>query len=194
MVFTISASVDPDSPHSGADIRAALRALHEESVRYWSAMDTATFLAPLGEAWSPAENVRHLTKSVRAVTRGLHVPRLLLLLRFGRGRNGSSRTFVEMRETYRARLALGADAGAYGPGPRRPEPDADAERARIMSHHAQALAGLGAAIERWPEPALDRRRLPHPLLGLITVREMLFFTLYHNRHHLENVRRRYRAR
>jgi hypothetical protein len=32
--------------------------------------------------------------------------------------------------------------------------------------------------------------LPHPLLGKLTVREMLFFTLYHQRHHVAVVERR----
>ena len=34
---------------------------------------------------------------------------------------------------------------------------------------------LDAAIAGWKESALDRARLPHPLLGPITVREMLEF-------------------
>jgi hypothetical protein len=32
--------------------------------------------------------------------------------------------------------------------------------------------------------------MPHPLLGKLTVREMLLFTLYHNLHHVQNVARR----
>jgi hypothetical protein len=36
----------------------------------------------------------------------------------------------------------------------------------------------------WSEDDLDNHRLPHPLLGKLTVREMLFFTLYHIQHHM----------
>jgi uncharacterized damage-inducible protein DinB len=60
-----------------------------------------------------------------------------------------------------------------------------------MASHAAAVAELCAAIAQWPETALDARRLPHPLIGRLTVREMLLFTVYHNRHHLENVQRRF---
>jgi hypothetical protein len=42
----------------------------------------------------------------------------------------------------------------------------------------------------WSERQLDRIRLPHPVLGKLSVREMLFFTLYHNQHHIEAVKRR----
>jgi hypothetical protein len=45
-------------------------------------------------------------------------------------------------------------------------------------------------LQKWPENDLDKYRLPHPLLGKLTLREMLFFTLYHNRHHMNNVQRR----
>jgi hypothetical protein len=183
--------VDP-APSTGSEIRAALETLHAESVQYWSAMGTATFLAPLGVAWSPAENVRHLTKSVRAVTQGLRVPRIMLLFRFGRAGH-PSRSYETMRETYRARLAQGAAAGRFGPGARpasNANADPEAERAQIMAYHATAVRGLSDAISAWPERALDGRQLPHPLLGKLTVREMLLFTLYHNRHHLDGVRRR----
>lgn len=174
---------------TGPSISASLVALHDESVRYWSSLGTATFLARIGDAWSPAENVRHLTKSMRAMTRGMRLPRLLLLLAFRRSARGS-RSYEEVREAYRARLALGASAGRFGPGGRDEGLDPEAERATIMAYHAQAVTGLCAAVRRWPERALDSRRLPHPLLGPLTVREMLLFTLYHNRHHLEGVQRR----
>jgi hypothetical protein len=42
---------------------------------------------------------------------------------------------------------------------------------------------LASSIGRWREEDLDYYRLPHPLLGKLTVREMLFFTVYHNYHH-----------
>lgn len=178
-------------PETGPEIRAALGEVHRASVRFWEALDTSVFMARIGDAWSPADNVRHLTKSVRAVTKGLRMPRLALLLVFGRAKR-PSRRYAEVVAWYRARLAQGADAGRFSPEDRPAPADAEAERARIMRFHATALDELDAVIARWPEGPLDRRRLPHPLLGPLTVREMLFFTVYHNQHHVANVRRRLR--
>lgn len=174
------------APHTGPHLDTALRALHHESVDYWSTFATPDFFAPIGDAWSPADNVRHLTKAMRAVTAGLKIPRWLLWLRFGRAR--TSRGYDEMREVYLARLARGASAGRFAPSAIAARDDH--ERERIMAGHATAVDDLRAALGRWPERALDTSRMPHPLLGSITVREMLFFTLYHNRHHLDGVRRR----
>ncbi|MBX7119408.1 MAG: DinB family protein [Gemmatimonadaceae bacterium] len=175
---------------TGSEIRSALRALHDESAAYWGSLDTRTFLAPVGAAWSPADNVRHLTKSVRAVTQALRLPRLVLWIAFGRA-GAPSRSYDAVREDYRARLVRGASAGRFAPRPQAAAPAPEAARARIMASHAAAIEALCAAIARWPEPALDAHRLPHPLIGRLTVREMLLFTVYHNRHHLANVQRRF---
>jgi len=40
-----------------------------------------------------------------------------------------------------------------------------------------------SALENWSEEDLDVYRLPHPAIGAITVREMLYFTVHHNRLH-----------
>ena len=180
--------MSPD-PSKIGEIGAALTAVHEESVAYWRSFKTPTFLAPIGAAWSPSQNVRHLTKSMRAVTRALQMPRFAVLLLFGPVRH-AGRSYAEMRELYQARLARGADAGPYSPGAASPSADPAAERTRVMESHATAVQELVRAAMRWSEPALDVRQLPHPLLGKLTVREMLFFTLYHSRHHLDVVKRR----
>lgn len=177
------------NPSLASEIVIALSEVLDNSERYWDAMDTATFLAPIGDAWSPADNVRHLTKSVRAVTMGLTAPKLFLWIRFGRHR-GASRRYDEIREIYQARLARGASAGAFAPSPRAITDDPDAERTRIMAEHATAIDALTDAIGRWSEEALDGYQMPHPLLGKLSVREMLFFTLYHNQHHVAVVQRR----
>jgi hypothetical protein len=101
-----------------------------------------------------------------------------------------SRTYSEMRDAYLARLATGVTAGRFTPDARPAPSDPEAERRRIMEYHDIAVEELVTRLLAWPEQALDRRRLPHPALGPLTVREMLLFTLYHNRHHLDIVKRR----
>lgn len=34
---------------------------------------------------------------------------------------------------------------------------------------------------------LDTYQIPHPIIGLISVREMIYFTLYHYKHHLKAI-------
>jgi len=176
-------------PWTRDDVVRELRRVRDESRRYWESFTPAAFLAPLGDAWSPADNVRHLTRSVRPLAMALGIPRLVLRLRFGRPK-AASRTYTRLRDDYRALLAAGGKAGKYAPSPLGDEPDAAAARIRILAEHDRAVDALIAASGTWSEAALDRRQLPHPLLGDLTVREMLFFTLYHNQHHVDVVRRR----
>jgi len=177
------------APQTKPEILRELKSLHERSTRYWDAFSTADFLAPIGDAWSPADNVRHLGKSVRAVARGLRVPKLLLFLRFGPSRR-ASRGYEELRDVYRGLLAEGGKAGRFAPAPEGAPADAAAWRRELMGRREADARALERAVEPWSEKALDRYRMPHPLLGELTVREMLFFTLYHNLHHVENVARR----
>jgi hypothetical protein len=173
------------------DILRKLDAVESESAAYWSAFDAPAFFAKLGDAWSPAENVRHLVKSIRPVTKALKMPRIVLRVMFGKPKRASV-DYDALVERYRGLLAAGGKAGRFAPSPRE-EHDLEARRTEILAQRAEANRALRAAIGRWSEAALDRNQLPHPLLGNLTVREMLMFTLYHQLHHMNVVERRRNA-
>ena len=174
------------APSSGAEIVAELRRLQAECEAYLRSLPAEVFVRAQGEKWSPAEHVRHLSKSVRPVALALGLPRFILWLRFGRSA-GASRSFEILREAYRARLAAGATAGRFTPSPQPPLEDAAAYRENVLASWTETNALLQSRIARWDEAALDRYVLPHPALGKLTVREMLYFSLYHNAHHLNLV-------
>ncbi len=46
---------------------------------------------------------------------------------------------------------------------------------------------LCSKLEKFDEIERDTYILPHPLLGKLTIREMLYFTIYHVAHHKELV-------
>lgn len=177
------------APQSRGELQRDLAAVGAWAHAAWSSFATDAFFAPLGEAWSPADNVRHLIKSNRPVARALGLPRILLLLRFGLARR-PSRSYTGLRDTYREALGAGLRAGGYAPSPLPPERRTAEQRATTLELYAQSVAALGSALGSWSEGALDRLRLPHPGLGPLTVREMVFFTVYHNTHHVLGVARR----
>ena len=179
-------------PASSRALAAEARRVHAESVRYWSAYPLESFFRrPAPDVWAPADQVRHLTKAIRAVNKGLRLPRVALLLLFGRSRQ--SRSFEALLADYRAALAGGGRAGRFTPSAVDAAAQDEAGRARIMAYHAAAVDAFATALERWPDRALDRYRLPHPLLGRLTVREMAYFTLLHNVHHVNVAERRRRT-
>lgn len=173
-------------PFSKPELLRELRSLHEQGTAFWDSFSTLEFFAPLGDAWSPADNVRHLIKSNRPVVRALSLFRPVLLLRFGLTLR-SSRSYSRIREIYLTALAGGVTAGRFAPTPEPLPDDLEAARRALMARRGAIAAALEAALGSWSEGSLDRHRLPHPALGSLTVREMLFFTLYHNLHHVQNV-------
>jgi len=174
-------------PRTRAEIVDAFAQQESASMEYWTAFDTASFFQKIGSSWSPADTVRHLTKSTRPVVQALAKPKLLLWMAFGRSKRPSV-GYEELTSRYREALAAGGQAGPFAPS-NHAESDPEAWRKSILAAYARVQQELRAATERWSEASLDKLQLPHPLLGKLTVREMLFFTLYHQRHHVEVVRR-----
>jgi hypothetical protein len=177
------------TPKTGAELAAALGQLLAQGTAFLQTLGDAEFFAPQGTYWSPSEHVRHLRKSAAAVTSGLNAPRWFLTLRFGRAK-APSRTFTQIVEAYRAVLSAGATAGRFTPARESSPGDPAARRNEVLNAWAAATVGLQNAIRGWDEFALDRYVLPHPILGPLTVREMLHFTVYHTAHHLRRVAER----
>ena len=180
---------DTGDPYHSDEIARQLLSLHAESVRYLDEISVTEFFQPQALKWSPAEHVRHLHKSVRPLVKALTVPRIVLRLRFGRSRR-RSRLFGDIRERYLARLGKGYGVNRYAPSARPLPSDARAWRAEIMRNWTASVNALAARVDRWRDGALDRYQLPHPLMGKLTVREMMFFTVYHNAHHVRLVAER----
>lgn len=183
--------MESPEPRTRDEIVRALADVEREVAAFFGGLSPEDFVRREGEAWTPAEHLRHLDRSVRAVTRGLEYPRWMLRLRFGRSKQ-PSRSYDEVRTVYRARLAAGGKSTPEFAPPREEiaAGEVEAYRTRLLGRWAEVNARMRTAIERWPEASLDRIGMPHPLLGRLTVREMLFFTLYHDGHHIEGARRR----
>jgi DinB superfamily len=175
-------------PHSRGELIAALDAVHREAAEVFASIPAEDFFRRSEpEVWSAGENAIHLIRSVKAVADAMKLPKLVLRLMFGTA--AGSRRYAEVRQTYLAELAGGGVAsGRYVPPSGVPE-DPEASRSRALAGWRRTGDGLVAVVGKWREAALDTYRLPHPLLGKLSVREMLFFTHYHDGHHLGIVRR-----
>lgn len=181
----------PESPFDRDEILQALSQVETAVTSFFGSLSDEEFVLRVEEAWSPAEHLMHLNTSVSAVARGVSIRPWILRLRFGRAR-APSRRYDELRAFYRARLAEGVRAtGPYVP-PREEVTGASvsAYRSEVLARWKRVNERLRGAMGGWSERQMERIRLPHPLLGKLSVREMLFFTLYHNQHHIEAAKRR----
>jgi hypothetical protein len=179
-------------PHDLPALLAAFATEEQSVAEFFASLSSADIVHRIGDAWTPAEHLAHICIAVSAVARGFAAPRWILRLRFGANQSRASRTFATLRDDYLARLAAGAGARGRFVPPRETlsEGQAAARRDELLGRWRRVNARLRSAVQSWTERDLDRIRLPHPLLGTITAREMLFFLVYHGGHHVAAARKR----
>ncbi|MFT3882047.1 MAG: DinB family protein [Gemmatales bacterium] len=180
----------PDStpPFTKPELIAAFHQRATGDDIFWCNFSPDAFLErPDDRSWSPAQNVAHLTSATKPVVMALRLPRFLPRLLFGKS-NAPSRHYENIVQLYHDILAGGAQAsGKYAPKPvSMPSDPVNYQRTGVATLTA-TIQSLAKALEPWSEQDLDRLQLPHPLLGKLTIREMLFFTLYHLGHHKDKV-------
>lgn len=144
-------------------------------------------VSPEGK-WSAGQQLDHLIRSTRPVNTALSLPKLVLRL-YGRPKL-ASRNYEGVVADYRKILARGGESvRAYIPGV------VDlAQRESLLKQFRLQNARLLEFVELWDEAQLDNYQVPHPLMGKITVREMLYFTAYHASHHLHDLQTREQLR
>lgn len=171
------------------ELISSFEKVHHQVAAYFSSIPLESFFKSPTDKWSPAENFVHLLKSVKPVATALRMPRPLLTILFGRPQT-PSRRFAQMQETYQRTLATGAKAaGRFIPSIQEIPSSPEQYRSKLGQKWNLTGSDLIAALRNWKNENLDKYLLPHPLLGKLTVREMLFFTLYHDLHHVNNVRK-----
>ena len=102
---------------------------------------------------------------------------------FGKA-NRSSKSYDELVEKYQQKLSEGYKAtGNYIP------PKIYASQKIFLENKlAHIINAIEDNLDNFSEEELDKYILPHPLLGKLTYREMMYFTIYHAQHHEKIVR------
>jgi hypothetical protein len=165
------------------ELIAALQDSNQSAENWFRAVPANDFFARQGEVWSSSDNVDHLIKAVKPISKALKLPKITLQAMFGRPEKPSM-TYEELCDRYRAEIARGAQAsGRYLPNQHTPDDDTESKKKELLDQWSKANEELLSIVEKWDEKELDRYLLPHPLIGKLTIREMIFFTIYHNLRH-----------
>jgi len=135
--------------------------------------------------WSAGQNLDHLIRAIKPLQLAYGLPKFALLILFGKT-NRPSRTYDELVTKYKTKLAAGGKAS----GPFIPPIINFEKKDELIKKYAAHTQKLITKIEKQSESDLDKYILPHPLLGKVTLREMLYFTIHHNEHHLELLKNR----
>jgi hypothetical protein len=178
-------------PYTQAELTAQLEALQHELAGKLRGYSEAQFFNTSSDAWSAADYLKHLLLSIKPVAKGLGLPQERILSMFGAAEHPSM-TYAEIAGRYGARLATGIRAEDYEKvvpdSYRVPEGVTDLH-SYLVEQWNEANTKLVAGIRLWSEADLDSHQLPHPALGEVTVRELILFTLHHNRLHAGDIER-----
>jgi hypothetical protein len=147
--------------------------------------DEQFFAALEGDKWSVAEHLQHLYLTARPVARVMGGPRAFLA-QFGQA-NQPSRSYEQLQAAYKNGLAA---TGIKAPANMSARPDDLTDRAALVERYAQAHQAVADSLANWTEEELETCQIPHPAIGMLTAREMAYFTAFHVDHHLEPTKAR----
>jgi len=140
------------------------------------------FQPPTDGKWSVADNLEHLFLSVKPLA-GLFGKTALMQANWGRNEKGS-RSYETLVAIYLDKLKTAAVTNnPFGPLQKQEAPSKEKLLSSLHSIH-QLFVERAALLS---EEELDGLQAPHPLLGLLTCREFLYFTHYHTSHHLKTI-------
>jgi len=155
-----------------------LQVNHKEFIDLVFSLDENEFTLSVNNKWTAGQHLEHIYLSVSPLTKALRLPLFILKLTFGKA-NRPSRDYEALVEKYQGKLANGGTAsGRFIPKPVNFE-----QRDLLKNKLSGTLAQLCKIVNGYTESQLDHYILPHPLLGKLTLREMLYFTIYHAGHH-----------
>ncbi len=151
---------------------------HEAFIDFIYSLDKEEFETAHNSKWSAGQQLEHIYLSLKPLTQALQVPRFMLRLIFGKA-NRPSKKYEALVEKYLDKLANGGRAtGRFVPALVMAD-----KKEMLIKKIQHTVYKLTSLIKSYKEEDLDRLILPHPLLGKLTIREMLYFTIYHVMHH-----------
>lgn len=161
---------------------------HRSFLKKLNALSDEDFTEQPNDKWSAGQQLDHIVKSVKPVDMAFGLPLFVLKMKFGVA-NRASKTYEELVTKYLNALEKKSDfkmPSEFAPSQIQVE-----QRQKAGEKLDRLIHKLCKRLSKFSEEKLDTYILPHPLMGKLTLREMLYFTAYHVQHHdkqiLENL-------
>ncbi len=161
-----------------AEIIKQLHQNYQSFIETIEHLEKEAFDKNVDSKWTPGQQLLHLYLSIKPLKTAFGLPKIILRLVFGKAKNGS-RTYENLVADYQQKLA----AGGKSSKPFTPQSVDYDQKTMLTRKIEHTMADISKKLTKYSETDLDRLQLPHPLLGKLTLREMLFFTMYHAEHH-----------
>lgn len=176
------------------DLILDLDDIAEKTIIWFRDQTTANFNKEILDGkWTMAGHLYHLIKTTQEIGRGMSMPRIVLRTTFGKS-NRAERTFEEQHKKYIEALANFKATTRKGFVPSDtylPPSNKEFDREELLQQFSKEIAALQKTIGKWKEKDLGIYILPHPAMGKLTIREIIYFSIFHTKHHLDNLKEHY---
>lgn len=161
-------------------IKNKLSENHNSFVEFITSLTNEEFINCKNEKWTAGQQLEHIYLGIKPVRQILSLPKFLLKIIWGQA-NREGLNYEDLVKKYLHKLEKGGIAtGRFIPK------TVNIEKRQILKIELKnEVISLCSKIDKFTENQLDKFVLPHPLLGKLTIREMLYFSIYHVEHHEE---------
>lgn len=160
------------------EIKEQLELKYLAFVQRVSEMTAEEYLYHPSGKWSAAQHLHHLVLCVQPLVYVYMQPIKTIEEKFGRVER-INKTYEELKAIYLQQLAAGGKAPEQFVPPTGEMPSKEALKQQLT-----ALIGkLNDALVQMNTNDFESLQIPHPLLGLITLKEMAYNAIYHVEHH-----------
>ena len=160
------------------DLSYKLQENHRSFIDYIHSLKDDEFMFSYNGKWTAGQQLDHICRAVKPLTLAFGLPNFTLKLLFGKA-NRASRTYEGLVKKYKTKL----ESGGRATGRFIPQPITISQRETKAMALSKSIDKICTQIKEYSEQDLDELILPHPLLGKLTIREMLYFTIFHVEHH-----------
>lgn len=138
--------------------------------------------------WSTSQHIQHLVNSLQLLNNALSYPRFILKYKFGTC-NRAPRDYETVAKNYQQKLLENSEkARIFNQKLKKPTLKG---RNRLLTRLQIQQKKLQYKTVHISEKNLDTLVLPHPLMGKMTVREIIMWTAYHTEHHTKTLQNLY---
>ena len=130
--------------------------------------------------WTVSQQILHLTNSLQLLNNALSYPRFFLKYKFGTC-NREPRDYNTVAEKYQQKLIENKDrARVFNQKLKKPLLK---DRKRLLTRLQIQSKKLQYKLLKSSDINLDTLVIPHPLMGKMTIREIIMWTAHHTEHH-----------
>lgn len=159
---------------------------HQTFTTTLNALSDEDFIRRPGTKWTAGQQLDHILKSVVPVAKAFHSPLEVLESKFGLSEK-PSRSYPQLVDDYL--LVLQKLKDFVLPERFVPHPISAENKSTKLEELNRTISLLNKGLQHFEEETLDTHSIFHPAMGKLSLREILYFTIYHVNHHEKQIQK-----